>query len=456
MIRSPAMMLLAEQADDHSTKNPARVYATLDAARMTGMLAGPVVGGVAVGSVGFAATMALDAMSSIVLVVSMAALGLRRFPPEHPATGRPGWWRHVVEAPALLAANRVVRAAMGALAAAIVFTAVFTVAEVFYVRATLSATPLEYGLVTTAFVAGRLLASVWPAPKIAPQHQRRTLVAAGLLMGAGLAGAGLSGSLLGAAIGFAAAGVANSLQVSAITVLIATHVPPAVKGRAFAAMGSVNNAATMLGTLLGAPAVAAVGAGGALVVAGAGTAAATAAAAPVLLVRGREQPEDGVDRTPSTPRPGRAGGPRNGAPPPNSSAVSASGQAGVDLHDDLVGGHLLHRDVETFGGAGLAHRHGHLLTGDLQRDEVAVDGHQLRVDAQDTHLGVDPAGEGDGAAADIAVGGGARSLGGAGGTERDEQGEQGQGDQPARTHCASVEGIRTFRTPPGGTPPDVG
>ncbi|BAD57276.1 hypothetical protein NFA_24290 [Nocardia farcinica IFM 10152] len=158
------------------------MYATLDAARMTGMLAGPVIGGVAVGSVGFAATMALDAMSSIVLVVLMAALGLRRFPPEHPATRRPGWWRQVVEAPALLAANRVVRAAMGALAAAI----------------------------------------------------------------------------------------------------------------AFAAMGSVNNAATMLGTLLGAPAVAAVGAGGALVLAGAGTAAATAAAAPALLVRGREQPKDGV------------------------------------------------------------------------------------------------------------------------------------------------------------------
>lgn len=93
------------------------------------------------------------AVSAAGSAVSRVALVLP-FPPEHPATGRPGWWRQVVEAPALLAANRVVRAAMGALAAAIVFTAVFTVAEVFYVRATLSATPLEYGLVTTAFVAG--------------------------------------------------------------------------------------------------------------------------------------------------------------------------------------------------------------------------------------------------------------------------------------------------------------
>ncbi|MFI8977206.1 hypothetical protein ACIGO9_30285 [Nocardia asteroides] len=91
--------------------------------------------------------------------------------------------------------------------------------------------------------------------------------------------------------------MANSLQVSAISVLISTHVPAEVKGRAFAAMGSVNGGATMLGTLLGAPAVAAVGAGGALVLAGVGTAAAALAASPVLLRSTGDRPKDPVAAT---------------------------------------------------------------------------------------------------------------------------------------------------------------
>lgn len=143
-------------------------------------------------------------------------------------------------------------------------------------------------MVTTAFVIGRLITSSWIAGRIPPGRQAESLVLAGLLMGSGLAGAGLSHSLIGAMVGFAVAGAANSLQVSAISVLISTHVPAEVKGCAFGAMGSFNNAATVLGTILGAPAVAAAGPAGALILAGAGTFAATALAAPVLLRRKRE------------------------------------------------------------------------------------------------------------------------------------------------------------------------
>ncbi|UGT71915.1 MFS transporter [Nocardia gipuzkoensis] len=283
-LNAPAMMLLAEQADEVAASNPARAYATLDAARMTGILAGPALGGAAVGLLGFSVTMILDAASSCVLVALIAVLGLRRMPPKTGAQ-RPTWWKQVAEAPVLLASDAVVRAAMASLAVAIVFTAIFTVAEVFYVRDTLSASPVMFGVATTAFVVGRLVTSSWIAGRIPPNRQARMLVVAGLLMGAGLAGAGASHSLAGAMIGFAAAGVANSLQVSAISVLISTHVPAEVKGRAFAAMGSFNSGATMLGTLLGAPVVSGVGPAGALVVAGVGTFAATALAAPILLRR---------------------------------------------------------------------------------------------------------------------------------------------------------------------------
>ncbi|MGW0182991.1 MFS transporter [Nocardia sp. NPDC003345] len=254
---------------------------------MTGMLAGPALGGAAVGLLGFSFTMVVDAAATCLLVALLAALRLQRTPPESRGK-RPPWWKQVTEAPALLATDAAIRAAMAALAAAIIFTAIFTVAEVFYVRDTLGATPLLYGVATTAFVIGRLITSSWIAGRIPPGRQAETLVFAGLLMGVGLAGAGLSHSLIGAMAGFAAAGIANSLQVSAISVLISTHVPAEVKGRAFAAMGSFNNAATVLGTILGAPAVAAAGPAGALILAGAGTFAATTLATPVLLRRIRE------------------------------------------------------------------------------------------------------------------------------------------------------------------------
>ncbi|MFI6310173.1 MFS transporter [Nocardia fusca] len=286
-LNAPAMMLLAENADETTAANPARTYSTLDAARMTGMLAGPALGGAAVGLLGFSFTMVVDAAATCVLVALLAVLRLRRTPPES-RRKRPTWWKQLAEAPVLLASHAVVRAAMASLAAAIIFTAIFTVAEVFYVRDTLGATPLLFGVVTTAFVIGRLITATWIAGRIPPGRQAETLVLAGLLMGVGLAGAGLSHSLIGAMVGFAAAGAANSLQVSAISVLISTHVPADVKGRAFAAMGSFNNAATVLGTILGAPAVGAAGPAGAVIIAGAGAFAATALAAPVLLRRKRE------------------------------------------------------------------------------------------------------------------------------------------------------------------------
>ncbi|MGW1739372.1 MFS transporter [Nocardia sp. NPDC001965] len=286
-LNAPAMMLLAEKADETAAANPARAYSMLDAARMTGMLAGPALGGAAVGLLGFSFTMVVDAAATCLLVALLAALRLRRTPPESRGQ-RPTWWKQVAEAPVLLASDVVVRAAMASLAVAIVFTAIFTVAEVFYVRDTLGATPLLFGVVTTAFVIGRLVTSSWIAGRIPPGRQAETLVLAGLLMGLGLAGAGLSHSLIGAMAGFAAAGAANSLQVSAIIVLISTHIPAEVKGRAFAAMGSFNSAATVLGTVLGAPAVATAGPAGALVLAGAGTFAATVLATPILLGRRRE------------------------------------------------------------------------------------------------------------------------------------------------------------------------
>ncbi|NUS95008.1 MAG: MFS transporter [Nocardia sp.] len=250
-VNAPAMMLLAEKADETAAADPARAYSTLDAARVTGMLAGPALGGAAVGLLGFAVTMVVDAAATCLLVALLAALRLRRAPPEGSGQ-RLTWWKQVAEAPVLLASDVVVRAAMIALAVAIVFTAIFTVAEVFYVRDTLGATPLMFGVVTTAFVIGRLGTAWWMAGRVPPGRQAETLVLAGLLMGLGLAGAGLSHSLIGAVAGFAAAGAANSLQVSAISVLIGTHVPAEVKGRAFAAMGSFNSAATLLGTILGA------------------------------------------------------------------------------------------------------------------------------------------------------------------------------------------------------------
>ncbi|MFF7725237.1 MFS transporter [Streptomyces sp. NPDC008001] len=273
-----------------------RGYARLETFRSAGNVAGPALAGLLVAACGDRIALLCDAATFAVMAAVLLVLRVRR----EPAGGGAGssWLEQVREGVGVLGADRLLRTAILALASAIVFTAILSVARVFFIREDLAASDTGYGVLVTAHTVGMLLASAFLAPRIPLEWQPRVLAGAGLLMGAALS---VSAGVPVFAVAFAAfvlTGVANSLQGLAIRNLIHARVPATVRGRAFASSGAALNGANLAGTALGGPAASLLGGAGALQLAGAGTLLASLAAAPALLRRPAGPPRNAAGERP--------------------------------------------------------------------------------------------------------------------------------------------------------------
>ncbi|MFJ3875920.1 MFS transporter [Streptomyces sp. NPDC090077] len=297
-LASPALLLLVPQiTGDDGT---ARGYARLDAFRSTGNVAGPALAGALIAVSDVRVALLANTATFAVMAVVLSFLGVRR----EPVQGAGGSWpAQVREGVRVLGGDRLLRTAILALASAIVFTAVLSVARVFFIRDDLDVSGTGYGLLVSAHTVGMLASATLIAPRVPLEWQPRVLVGAGVLMGASLAvGAAVPVFAL-AVVSFFLTGVANSLQGLAIRNLIHARVPEQVRGRAFATSGATLNGANLAGTALGGPATALLGGAGALELAGAGTLLATLAGSPVLLrgragadvPRGSQAPERAAD-----------------------------------------------------------------------------------------------------------------------------------------------------------------
>lgn len=278
---SPALLLLVPEI--LGEENTARGYARLETFRSAGNVVGPALAGLLIAAFDDRAALLCDAVTFAVMAVAFLVLRVRRRPVAGTAAN---WLAQVREGVGVLGADRLLRTAIAALCAAIVFTAVLSVARVFFVRDDLGASDSAYGVLVTAHTVGMLLTSALIAPRIPAAWQPRVLVGAGALMGVALAAsAGIP--VFAVALGaFVLTGAANSLQALAIRNLIHARVPSGVRGRAFASSGAALNGANLTGTALGGPAVGLLGGTGALALAGIGTLVVSLAGAPVLL-RGR-------------------------------------------------------------------------------------------------------------------------------------------------------------------------
>lgn len=283
-IDNPAMALLVPETLEPDA-SPVIGYARLSTWRSLGSIAGPAAAGVCVQLWGPRPALLADAASFAILAGVVSVLRVRHEPPAMPVGPKATWWRQIQAGPAALGSDRVVASAVVSLAIAIVFTAMVIVAEVFFVRADLHASPALYGALVTAQAIGRLAGSMVIAPRVPVARQPMLLTCGGALMGVALLATGASRVIPLAFAGLFLVGVANSLQSLAIRAVIRDRTAPDTQGRAFAALMASNNGATMLGTLAGAPVVGAFGGAGTLVVAGVGTLLATLGAAPALLHR---------------------------------------------------------------------------------------------------------------------------------------------------------------------------
>ncbi|MGW1182448.1 MFS transporter [Streptomyces drozdowiczii] len=294
-LASPALQLLVPHLTGDG--NTARGYARLEAFRAGGNVAGPALAGLLVAAADTHIALLINAITYATMAAALMLLPVQNKPASS-VDSSTSWSAQVRQGVGVIAEDRLLRTAIGALACAIVFTAMLSVARVFFIRDDLHSSDAGYGWLVTAHTAGMLLSSLFLAPRIPLNWQPRVLVGAGLLMGAALIGSGGVPVFAVALIAFVLTGIANSLQGLAIRNLIHDRVPREVRGRAFASSGAVLNGATLAGTALGGPTAGLLGGGGALQLAGAGTLLATLAAAPALVKGPRAKandPQNSVD-----------------------------------------------------------------------------------------------------------------------------------------------------------------
>ncbi len=196
------------------------------------VVVGPLLGGVATGTLGFRAALFANA-----LTFAISARFLAQLPPLPPVAAvgeRATFWGDVRAGFSYVAHHPAARAVVLALFLGVAFAAVDNVALVFLARDVLDTGAIGFGMLASAFGVGMLAASI---TLIGP----RVKLAAGalfllgmLLNGAGTLATGLAPILLVAVVVQAVAGAGNSVQVIASDTLVQQVVDRAMLGRVLA------------------------------------------------------------------------------------------------------------------------------------------------------------------------------------------------------------------------------
>ncbi len=257
----------------------AKATALGQTASSIGMLLAPALGGLLVGQFGPRVPLLVDAASYLAITVAAILVRTRRgggpgAAPQSAAGSRP----FAVHRDALL---RPVIIMIGAVVAAV---SAVNVAEVFFVRGTLHATPMAYGLIGAVWTAA-MLAGSWLVV-------RRSLGEGGLAVALLASLGGSCAAVLGVATVtrfgwmvplWVAGGLCNGAANVCAGALIARRTPAAVRGRAFAVFGAVASGASTVGYILGGALLGIVSARGVFALSGAaGLAVALAFAVPLL------------------------------------------------------------------------------------------------------------------------------------------------------------------------------
>ena len=180
------------------------------------------------------------------------------------------FFHKVLEAPSLLLKNRSSRFAITSIWGAIICTSIFNIALVFYATTTLQVSGTVYAIIAQAFIVGRIFGARFSA-HLGAHNAKKALTGAGVALGCFIALPGLIPSLWLCMPCFFLGGVCNALQVAALRIIVVGTVSGKVKPKALSTMGSINSSAMLIGYIVGAPVVSALGPAAALVVSGIGT-----------------------------------------------------------------------------------------------------------------------------------------------------------------------------------------
>jgi MFS family permease len=235
----------------------------MEAARYAGHTAGPLLATVLVAAGGTSVALLVNAASFAVVAAAAAALRIRRHP-EPAAREETGGGLHS------LLGDRVLRPVVLAAVGALLFISASMTAEVFYAKDVIGTSDAGYATLYAAWMLGMVVGALALPQRVPPRAMAAVALIAlavqGLGMGAQAAWAILPAALVGYLIGGVGHGVKNAL----VRTVIAQRVPNARHGRAFAAYNAARNAAEVGALGAGGLLVTALGARGALIIAGLG------------------------------------------------------------------------------------------------------------------------------------------------------------------------------------------
>lgn len=258
----------------------AKAFSLLDTARLGGGFLGPPLGGLLLDQRNLQTALFVEAC--VVGLSLLAFYFLYKSSPQktllhHPETkdSSPSFLHKVLETPSLLLKNRSARSALTSIWGAIICTSIFNVSLVFYATKALHVSGTLYAIIAQAFIVGRIFGARLSA-RLHSQNAEKVLTGAGFAMGCFIALPGLFPSLWLCIPCFFLGGVCNAAQVAALRIVVVGSVPDEVKPKALSTMGSINSSAMLIGYIIGAPVVSAIGPAAALIVSGFGTSILTA------------------------------------------------------------------------------------------------------------------------------------------------------------------------------------
>jgi MFS family permease len=211
-----------------------------------GVIVGPAVAGFLVGGFGLRIPLLLNAITYLAVVIAGLTIRTRRGRPVKAHQEQEKGWR-LRQDPLLIRLYPVVAVVVGAIS-------VVNVVLVFFVRDTLGASAIAYGLVDAMFTVG-LVIGAWVLARIARGDESLTVVMMGSLAGMGLVFvvASVIPTVIWLVPLYVIGGVFNGALNSVNGLLLARRVPAEVRGRAMGMLSGVTNGAVAVGYVLAGP-----------------------------------------------------------------------------------------------------------------------------------------------------------------------------------------------------------
>lgn len=240
----------------------ASAYAWVATGTAVGSSAGYAAGGLLTAAFGVSGALLADTVTFVVLAVACSLLSATRSGP--PGAG----FAPRLGGMTILWRNTVLRWSVLATAVAVACAVVDNVAAPFRFINQLQTTSAGYGSYLAVWGLGSLIGAQVPR-RVGVALMPATLAIGNAVSGLGIVGIGIAPDLGLALAASAVGGVGNGIANVAISALVSARVGESERGRAFATVGALIQAGVGVGTVAGAPLVAALTAGHAMAAAGA-------------------------------------------------------------------------------------------------------------------------------------------------------------------------------------------